>query len=139
MNEEIFRQKSLTRIKSPENLDDYIRVSNPSVWLLLITVIILLIGACVWGVYGRIDSTVRTSIYAENGIAVCYIADKDISSVKKGMTVSFNNLKAIIAEIGQKETKGYACSLQAEPSIPDGVYEGKIVTSSVKPLYFILN
>ena len=49
MSEEIFRKKSLDKVKSPENLDDYIQVSNPGVWLLLVSVIILLAGACVWG------------------------------------------------------------------------------------------
>ena len=36
MNEEIFRKKSLDKVKSPENLDDYIRVSNPGVWLFIL-------------------------------------------------------------------------------------------------------
>ncbi len=43
MQEKLFREK----VKSPENLDDYIRISNPGVWLLLVSAIVLLIGACV--------------------------------------------------------------------------------------------
>ena len=70
MNEEIFKKKSLDKVKSPESIDDYIRVSNPGVWLLLISVIVLLIGAVVWGIFGRIDSTVSASVRIENGTAV---------------------------------------------------------------------
>lgn len=139
MREEIFREKSLSKVKSPENLDDYIRVSNPGVWLLLISVIVLLIGVCVWGIFGHIDSTVETSIYAESGTAVCYIADNDISSVKAGMTVKFNDFEAVITEIGQKEDRGYACVLQSEQMLSDGFYEGKIVTKRIRPLSFVLN
>ena len=47
----LFREKSLERIASPEQLNAYIRVSTPSVWLLLAAVVILLAGVCVWGVW----------------------------------------------------------------------------------------
>ena len=38
----IFRKKSLERVQSPEQLNDYIKVANPGVWLVLIAVIIFL-------------------------------------------------------------------------------------------------
>lgn len=41
-----FRQESLDRAKSPEQLDDYIRVSNPGVWMVLGAVQILLFDGC---------------------------------------------------------------------------------------------
>ena len=139
MGEEIFRKKSLEKIKSPENLDDYIQVSNPGVWLLLISVIILLAGACVWGLFGHIDSTAEAEIRAENTALVCYVADQDIASVHEGMTVRFDDFEAVITEIGQKEDAEYVCVLGSSQPIPDGFYEGKIVTKSVKPLSFVLN
>lgn len=39
-----FRQESLDRAKSPEQLDDYIRVSNPGVWMVLGAVLLLLLA-----------------------------------------------------------------------------------------------
>ena len=139
MGEEIFRKKSLDKVNSPESLDDYIQVSNPGVWLLLISVIVLLAGACVWGVFGHIDSTVETNIHVKNGTIVCYVADEDITSVQKGMAVKLKGFEAVVMEIGQKEELGYVCVLQSDQVLPDGVYEGKIVVKSVKPLSFVLN
>ena len=139
MNEEIFRRKSLDKVKSPENLDDYIRVSNPGVWLLLISVIILLVGACVWGALGHIDTTVKASVLSGNGAAICYVADGDIASVQEGMTVTFGDYEAVITAIGQKTDIGYICALQSEQAVADGIYEGKIVVKSVKPISFVLN
>ena len=52
MSKQLFRQKSMERITSPEQMDDYIRVSNPSVWMILAAVIVLLVGVCVWGIFG---------------------------------------------------------------------------------------
>ena len=138
-NEELFRKKSLDKVKSPENLDDYIQVSNPGVWLLLVSVIILLAGACVWGIFGHIDSTAETRVQVENGTAVCYVADEDIASVQEGMTVKLGGFEAVIMEIGHKEDIGYVCVLKSTQTIPNGFYDGKIVTKSIKPLSFILN
>lgn len=45
----IFRKTSLDRISSPERLNDYIKVSNPSVWIVLAAVAILLAAAVFWG------------------------------------------------------------------------------------------
>lgn len=139
MSEEIFRKKSLDKIKSPENLDDYIRVSNPGVWLLLVSVIVLLAGACVWGIYGHIDSTVPAAVRIESGDAVCYIAEEDIASVQTGLTVRFADSEAVITQIGEKEGLGYVCNLSTDSSAPDGFYEGKILIKSYSPVSFVLN
>lgn len=54
MNNSIFRQKSIDKVSSPEKLDDYIRVTTPSVWITLAAIAILLIGTIVWGVFGEL-------------------------------------------------------------------------------------
>ena len=139
MSEDIFRKKSLDKMRSPESLDDYIRVSNPGVWLLLVSVIVLLAGACVWGAFGHIGSTVPSAVCIEDGNAVCYIADEAISSIQTGLTVKFADTEAVITEIGEKGEKGYTCALSTDASLPDGFYEGKVIVKSYKPLSFILN
>ena len=50
----IFREKSLDRVTSPEQLDDCIKVTTPSVWLILIATLILIFGVCFWAVFGKI-------------------------------------------------------------------------------------
>lgn len=139
MGEEIFRKKSLDKAKSPENLDDYIRVASPSIWLLLISAIVLLTGACVWGTFGHIDRTVPSDVRVENGNSICYIAEEDISSVQVGLTVKFADFEAVITEIGEKEKEGYVCTLSTNDSINKGLYQGKVVIDRARPLSFILN
>lgn len=65
MNNSLFRQKSIDRVSSPEKLDDYIRVTTPSVWITLAAIVILLIGTIVWGIFGELtihndDGTAET-------------------------------------------------------------------------------
>ena len=139
MREEIFRKKSLDRVKSPESLDDYIRVSNPGVWLLLISVIVLLVGVVVWGMFGHIDSTVPAAVRTENGTAVCFVAEENIKGITEGMTVKFGGKEAIIESIGAKENGEYTCTLKTDAALADGFYDGQVVTKSSKPISFVLN
>ena len=48
----LFREKSLERVSSPDQLNEYVRVITPSVWLALLAVVILVAGLIVWNVLG---------------------------------------------------------------------------------------
>ena len=58
----IFRKKSLDRVTSPEQLNDYIKVTTPSVWLILIATLILIVGVVGWAVFGRIQVKTETGV-----------------------------------------------------------------------------
>ena len=51
----IFREKSMERVSSPESLNDYIRVTTPSVWIVLIALVLLLLGMLAWSVFGTVQ------------------------------------------------------------------------------------
>ena len=51
----IFREKSIDRVSSPEQLNDYIRVTTPTVWLVLLALVILLLGILAWSVFGTVQ------------------------------------------------------------------------------------
>ena len=57
MNESIFRQKSLDRISSPEEIDKYMKVTRPSLWLTLGVIVLLLAALILWSVTARIEAT----------------------------------------------------------------------------------
>ena len=50
----IFRQKSLDQINGPEELKDYVRVTTPSVWIVLTAVTLLVIGILGWCIFGTV-------------------------------------------------------------------------------------
>ena len=53
----VFRQKSLERVSSPEQLSDYIRVTTPSVWLVLLALVLLLAGILIWSAVSKVEAT----------------------------------------------------------------------------------
>ncbi|MBO6230028.1 MAG: hypothetical protein J6O50_05630, partial [Ruminiclostridium sp.] len=66
----IFREKALEKITSPEQLNNYLKVTNPAVWMILAAVILLLGGLLAWSAVGELETTVDAVAYVENGTAV---------------------------------------------------------------------
>ena len=99
MNEQLFRQKSIEKVSSPEQLDRYIRVANPGVWVILIAVIILLAGVVAWGYFGHLDTTLSTAVVAEEGKGVIYVKEADVSKVAFGMPVRVEGKEYTISDI----------------------------------------
>ena len=67
----IFREKSLERVTSPEQLNDYIKVTTPSVWLILFATLILIVGTLFWAVFGKIR--VNTDNGVEETAPISYV------------------------------------------------------------------
>lgn len=157
MNDGIFREKSIKRVSSPEQLGDYIRVSNPSVWMVLAAVIVLLVGVCIWGIFGKLETTVSAPVTVKNGQAVCYVTEKDVGSVKAGMPVTVDGKEFKVTAVETKPTKitdefdSYALhiggfrvgdwvyAVKVNVALADGTYKAKIVTDSVSPISFVFN
>ena len=51
----IFREKSMDKVTGPESLNDYVRVTSPSVWIALLAILVLLAGFLTWSIFGRIE------------------------------------------------------------------------------------
>lgn len=159
MEKQIFRKKSVERVSSPEQLSDYIRVSNPSVWMTLAALIVLLAGVCVWGVLGKLETKVSAAALSEGGSIVCYVKEADAVNVESGMTVRIGGNEFTVKSVSSSpvavEQGGkfseyllYVGGLQVgewvyevvlNGELADGVYAAEIVVDSVSPLSFVFN
>lgn len=156
MNEQIFRKKSIDRVSSPEQLNEYIRVSNPSVWIILSAIIILLIGVCVWGVLGHLDTTLSTVAIADGQTRI-YIKEADIEKVAVGMTVTIGEAQCTVTEIksqpaaidnsfsdyalhvGELQQGEWVYEVIVSGEVTEGIHAAKIIVERVSPMSFVLN
>lgn len=99
MARNIFRKTSLDRISSPEQLNDYIRVTNPGVWMIMCVVVLMLTGICVWGIFGRMDTTLTVGAVTENDRTVCYVKEDQASELDVGMHVWIEDTQYQISDI----------------------------------------
>lgn len=158
MSETIFRKKSMERFSSPEQLNDYIRVTGSSVWMVLSAVTALLVGVCVWGIFGHLDTELAVAVKVENGRITCYVRESDIQSVALGIPVRMEGqeyavetvpeVPSVVSEtmddyllhIGGLETGEWVYPVSAgETELADGIYKAAIIADSVSPMSFVTN
>ena len=157
MNKQIFRKKSVDRMSSPEQLNDYIKVTNPGVWMALAAIVILLVGVCVWGVFGTLETKLSVAAVSQDGQTVLYVKEDNVASVRENMSVYVGDETykvtsvsaqpvAVTEEIseyarhtGELSIGEWVYIVQINGNMPDGVYKAQVVVDSVSPLSFVFN
>ena len=154
----IFRKQSIDSVSSPEQLNDYIRAASPGVWFVMFGVIFLLIGICVWGIFGRVDTRVQTGAVCKGGTLTVFVPEKYEDRLRDGMTVIVNDKNYTITDISDKLIQltdehdpyalhkgnlsagdfGFTVTAQAA-DVPDGAYKATLIIESVAPMSFIIN
>lgn len=130
-NESIFRKESLERVNSPDELNDYIRVTGPRAWMVLSAIVILLSGFIVWGSFGWVESSVPASVEVKGGQAMCYLSSQNAGEIEterapgeeklfklagqvelKNVTFGYSRLgKPLIENFSMKLTRGMSVAL----------------------------
>ena len=137
MDQQLFRKKSLDRISSPEQLNDYLRVTNPSVWVVLLAVVILLAGLLIWSSVTTIESYVSGTAEVKDGIMTIRFDEQQFAkNVEVGMPVSAGDTQTTVSNIG-RDTNGLYIAT-ANTTLSDGFYPVRITykTTQVLDLLF---
>lgn len=157
MSDTVFRKTSIDRMNSPEQLNEYIRVARPGVWLVLAAVVALLLGVVVWGVFGTVKSVVGGAVIADGtNEPYCYIRVSDMEKIKPGMTMTIGqDVEATIVSVSGDSHEAtedesqlleimgsdagelyFSVQIDAEDLEP-GIYRGEIVVEEIRPLKFV--
>ena len=130
----LFREKTLQRISSPEKLTEYLRVTNPGIWVVLGAVILLLGGLFLWSVIGTLETTAKAKVIVEDHVAMV-ITDGG-SVLKDGMPLRILAEDYYIAATAEDDY-GRVYGITEVP-LPDGSYAGTVVVEQVRPIDFLL-
>ncbi len=151
----ILTKNSNEKVTSPEQLNDYIKVSNVGLWLVLAVVIVMMSSVLVWGFVGSLNTTVKATGVAENGKIVCYIPSTQTAAPGDAVTVNGVSGKVVSVSypplsenaVSEKYDEYTAYQLQLSDwnyeviidaqNCPDGIVTVNIITGSVKPISFI--
>lgn len=157
MKQQLFRKSVMDRVNSPEQLNEYMRVAHPSVWLILGAMIALLAGVVLWGVFGTIESTMDVVIVSDENGSVCYVPEADAARLEAGMSVTAENGTFTIEAVsdgvvkigsGMDDVYYYMSGFQGGDFAyqvrltgtagKEGIYRGSIVLESTYPMSFVL-
>ena len=97
----LFNQKAVDRLRSPDDLDKYVHVTNPSVWMLLVACIAMLVGILAWAIFGAVTTNVSATGACINGQALCFLSADDVAKVKVGNTASVGGRQMTVAQISK--------------------------------------
>ena len=129
----VFRKKTLDRISSPEDLTDYLKVTNPGVWVVLAAVIVLLCGIFVWSCVGTLETKEKASVIVEDHSAIVVLTDSNV--LKEGMPLRVSTEEVTIASVYNDEYGRLVGKV--EIALPDGTYEGTLITDQTHPIDFL--
>lgn len=95
----IFNKKATEKLRSPDDLDKYVRVTNPSVWVVLAACIALLFGLLAWGIFGTAATNVTTTATKINSGVVCFLETEDVAKVHPGDSALVNGEHMTVANV----------------------------------------
>lgn len=130
----IFRKKTLDRIASPEQLTDYLRVTNPGIWVILVAVIMLLAGIFAWSMVGTLETKAEVKVVVSDHTAQVLPLGSEALAEGMPLLVGGQDYKIAYADLDEYGR----CVGAAEVSLPDGIYDGMVVTEAVHPISFLL-
>lgn len=146
------------KITSPEQVNDYIKTSNPGAWLIILSAVILLASILVWAVFGTLDVSVQAGGIATEDGMVCYLPEHE--KVAVGDKVKFGDLQGEVLSVSEKpvsKTKitesldvdeytlycldltewNYIVEISMPEHASDGYVEVEITKETIKPISFL--
>ena len=137
MADNIFREKSLKRISSPEDLDRYIRIPSPGIWLILAAIIILLVSGCLWGILGRLETVVTVVGTVSGGEMTTSLTTADAARVEPGMEVVMGDeAVGVVGAVADHNDGTVTVNLETT-NLADGKYQLDIIVERIRPIYFL--
>lgn len=153
----LFREKSIEQLSAPEQLTGYLHVTGPGVWFVLGGLIILLVGLLVWGIFGRLISSVTVPAKVEEGKAYCYVLKDDLNPADGDVAITIGDVEMTANTAGAETvildtsyppelfSTGYLHAgrnvtiLVCDTTLKEGFYDALIVTDELKPISLLFS
>lgn len=155
MENNLFRKQSLEHISSPDELHNYIRVTGPRLWMVLVTIVVLLVGFITYATSTVIENTMPIQVELENfendpeyqkktGIKnSTYVAAQlplsMLDSLEIGMKLVLGNEEGKICYISADDKKVYLSFEMENEYIPlkPGKYDAVLVLESTTAISYL--
>ena len=149
-NKGLFRKEALARISSPEQMDDYMQVASPRLWMILSAIIALLIGFVIFASTATMENVMQvqadvTTDTMEDGtkysLIVFDIPQGMDDVLKIGMPLRIGDQEGQIAVFYRSSEEDKAGGVLNDLSVLllEGSYDVEVVTETTTPISFLLN
>ena len=98
----LFNKKAVEKLKSPDDLDRYLRVMSPGAWILIIAGIALLAGIAAWFFFGSVSDRVNFNGFVNEGNICCLVDTETALRIKVGDTAYVDGRTEYVQFIDEK-------------------------------------
>lgn len=158
MNNNLFRKKSIDKISSPEELNDYLQITKPSTWIILVAILIILLGGLYWAVVGQVEVKVDAAVISTGNDVTLYVPEQKRVKVAPGQEVRIDDGKYEVTEVintplEANDKNGFddyaiqAAGIEEGAFLipvkiskferPAGNYQAQIVVEKISPITFL--
>ena len=80
----IFNERAAERLRNPDDLDRYVRITSPSVWAVVGALACLLAGLLAWGIFGSVSTSVVSTGVRVGQKVMCFLDAGEVARVDVG-------------------------------------------------------
>lgn len=124
----VYRQAALDKLSSPEELDRLMRITRPSAWLLLAALGGVLIMAVLWGVFGRIITTLE-----QPGLLTTSPPVEFVPAPEPGQVAALLVQPGDTVEAGQALARLSPADAEADPVTVTSPTSGRVIALRTTP------
>lgn len=141
--------------ESAEELNDYIRVTTPSVWIILLAVGTFVLGLVVWSLTANLVTSVPAAAVSDQNGSRLFVNADSVKDIKSGTKVIINEQEYSVMSVSDHEVTASSvmneyerslisakaddpvCTCMIKEELPAGDYNAMIVTGTDKPISFL--
>ena len=106
----IFNKRATEKLRNPDDLDKYVRVTSVSIWVVLVAIVALLAGIFAWGFFGTISTSVNTSATRIDDSVICFLTDDEEKIVHEGDEAMVGDFPMKVSYVSQTPMSRDECS-----------------------------
>ncbi len=147
------------KLTSPDQLNNYIRVTSSGIWIVLAAILVLIAGLFMWLFTGQLEISLHTPIFTIGPNSYAFIPLDELQGITPGSSarigsstgkvtalssepMTISEIDAVIGRNNAAMLDNSSRSLwKVSMNIPgalDGVSRGVIVIATVRPITFLL-
>ena len=109
-------KKPLERLQSPDDLDHYLRMTAPGIWISIIACVAILLGIGAWVVFGSVSDHITLRGVATTDGIVCFVDGDTALRIKEG---DFAYVDGVSETVTHVEEWAYDTSRHTEVGLTD--------------------
>lgn len=143
----------LKKLKGPEDLDEYIKVTSPSVWFFVCAIVALLIGLLIWSITFTLFTKVEVPVVVDGDNSFAIVSFDTSSDLTGEISIEIEGVEYYIQSISSEYVDYDSLPLEDKDGLSDtiyvymyfnsnlpiGEYVGDIITEEINPISFLFN